>query len=241
MTLPDTSLATTSLVTDIAGSPTLPAGSAGTIEAVCVVSQLRPDPGSVGTTGIDKRPVDGPVPVAELGMYGDVQADRKHHGGADQAVYALDAAESAHWAEVLGREVPAGSLGENLHVGGFAVDDLELGARVRVGTALLEVTAPRTPCATFARWIGRDDFRAMYHERGRTGVYFRVLRPGAIRAGDAMVVDETPGHGITVAGVYRGARDRDQARRLADWSRSSGIALHRELQRRVERLAPAAA
>ncbi|SLN05019.1 Uncharacterized protein conserved in bacteria [Corynebacterium xerosis] len=214
---------------------TLAVGDAGSVAAVCVVSALHPDAGGVGTTAIDKRPVDGPVQIGELGLYADVQADRAHHGGPDQAVYAVDAAEPAHWSSELGRGVPAGSLGENLLIEGLAVDDLEIGARLRVGAALLEVTAPRTPCMTFQRWMGTDDFRAQYHRRGRTGVYFRVLVPGEVCVGDPVVVELTPGHGVSVAAAYGGARDRDLSRALDTWSRSSGVALHRELAARAER------
>ncbi|MGP9681172.1 MOSC domain-containing protein [Brachybacterium sp. AOP3-A1-3] len=214
---------------------TLAVGDAGSVAAVCVVSALHPDAGGVGTTAIDKRPVDGPVQIGELGLYADVQADRAHHGGPDQAVYAVDAAEPAHWAAELGREVPAGSLGENLLIEGLAVDDLEIGARLRVGTALLEVTAPRTPCMTFQRWMGTDDFRARYHGRGRTGVYFRVLVPGEVSAGDPATVELTPGHGVSAAGAYGGARDRELSRALDSWSRTSGVALHRELEARANR------
>ena len=213
----------------------LAAGARGTVEAVCVVSALRHDPGSVGTTAIDKRPVDGPVAIGELGLYADVQADRAHHGGPDQAVYAIDAAEAEHWSAQLGREIGPGGLGENLRIQGLAIDDLEIGARLRAGTALLEVTAPRTPCMTFQRWMGTDDFRARYHERGRTGVYFRVLERGEVRAGDPLTVETAPGHGVTVAGVYAGARDRDLTRALVIWADGAGIALHRELEARAAR------
>lgn len=213
----------------------LAAGAAGTVVAVCVVSALHPDAGGVGTTAIDKRPVDGPVQIGELGLYADVQADRLHHGGPDQAVYAVDAAEPAHWAAQLGREVTPGSLGENLLIEGLAVDDLEIGARLRVGTALLEVTAPRTPCMTFQRWMGADDFRAQYHHRGRTGVYFRVLVPGEVAAADPATVELAPGHGVSAAAAYAGVRDRELSRALDSWSRTSGVALHRELEARANR------
>ena len=208
----------------------------GRVEAICVVSRLTPDPGSVGTTAIDKRPVDGPVRIGTTGVYADIQADRAHHGGADQAVYVLDAAEAAHWERELGRVIPAGGLGENIRATGLRVDDLEIGARLRLGTVLLEVTAPRTPCATFERWMGVDGFRQAYHERGRTGAYCRVIEPGQAQAGDELVVEHAPGHGVTVAACYAATRDREVARALHDWSSASGVALHREIVRRNARL-----
>ena len=38
-------------------------------------------------TAIDKRAVAGRVAVHSLGLAGDEQADKKNHGGVDQAVY----------------------------------------------------------------------------------------------------------------------------------------------------------
>lgn len=214
----------------------LPVGATGTVAAVCVVAALHADRGSVGTTAIDKRPVDGPVQVGPLGLHADVQADRAHHGGPDQAVYLIDESEREHWSAELGRDLPPGTLGENLPVRGLAIDDLEIGAVLEVGTAVLAVTAPRTPCMTFQRWMGTEDFRARFHERGRTGVYVRVTTPGAVRAGDAVRVLSTPGHGVTVAACYAGQRDRELAERLSRWSAASGTPLHRELAARIERL-----
>lgn len=223
-----------------AGGVAVATGAAGRVDAVCVVASLTPDAGSVGTTAIDKRPVDDAVSVGVLGLYADIQADRTHYGGADQAVYLYDAAEAAHWADELGRDIPPGWFGENLRVSSMGVDGLEIGARLRAGTALLEVTAPRTPCATFERWVGIPGFRARFHEHGRPGAYCRVLEPGAVRSGDEVTVASTPGHGVTVAACHAATRDVDVARRLDAWSRASSVALHPELVRRGARLLRAA-
>ena len=61
------------------------------------VGRPRPNPWKrLAATGIDKRPVDGPVAVAApgpkgtgaVGLAGDRVYDTAHHGGDDQAVYA---------------------------------------------------------------------------------------------------------------------------------------------------------
>ena len=72
----------------------VPAGEAGPrVTHVCVTERLHKDPGRVGVTAIDKRAVDGPVHVRDLGLFGDVQADRANHGGRDKAVYLFSAAD----------------------------------------------------------------------------------------------------------------------------------------------------
>ena len=189
---------------------------AGTVTHVCRVARLHPDRGTVGVTAIDKRPVDGPVRVGRYGLRGDVQADRKDHGGLEKALYAYDQAEADHWARELGADVPAGRFGENLRVSGLAVDDAEIGERWRVGESLeLEVTGPRTPCATFGRWLGQDGWVRRFTERGRPGVYLSVLVPGEICAGDTVTVTHRPGHGITVAGWFARSSAEDAQALLA--------------------------
>jgi MOSC domain-containing protein YiiM len=65
---------------------------------------------------------------------------------------------------------------------------------------------PRSPCQTFARWVGGE------HEKGwvkrfaaerRLGPYLKVLKTGTIAAGDAVTVLSTPEHAPTVAEVFR--------------------------------------
>ena len=179
-----------------ASSPTCLAAAAqrlgltGSLDAVCVVDQLvRDDAGSVGVTGIDKRPVDGPVRVRTLGLHGDVQADRYHHGGPDKAVYAYATSDADWWAGELGREIPDGSFGENLRISGLDVDGAFPGERWRVGErVVLEVTGPRIPCATFGRWMEQRGWVRRFLQEGRLGTYLRVITAGEIAAGDVVEV-----------------------------------------------------
>ncbi|ROP60854.1 MOSC domain-containing protein YiiM [Curtobacterium sp. PhB130] len=175
------------------------------VTAVCRVDRLLPDSGTIGITAIDKRPVDGPVRVRPLGLYADVQADRKHHGGEDQAVYAYADEDAAYFAEVLDRPVPAGLFGENLRTTGIDVTGAVTGERWRVGATLeLEVTIPRIPCGTFARRIGVDKWVKRFTEEGRPGAYFRVLKSGPVAAGDPIEVLSRPEHGVTIGDVFAG-------------------------------------
>ncbi|RYJ06648.1 MAG: MOSC domain-containing protein, partial [Actinomycetales bacterium] len=131
--------------------------------AACVVHQILPDPGMVGTTAIDKRPVQGPVKVGPYGLYADVQADRKFHGGLDKAVYLYGEDDAAHWSRELGRDLAPGWFGENFRVQGLDPSAARVGEVWRVGAGPdaveIQITGPRTPCQTFARWVGGDDTR----------------------------------------------------------------------------------
>ena len=185
----------------------------GRLIAPCVVAALHPDAGTVGTTAIDKQPVDGPVRVGKLGLYADVQADRQHHGGEEKAVYAYAAEDADWWAEQLRREIPPGLFGENLRVEGIEVSAARVGERWRIGTGedavVLEVTHPRTPCMTFARWMGEESngWVRRFSDARRLGAYLRVVKTGSVRAGDPIEVIAAPEGAPTILDNYRGVAD----------------------------------
>jgi MOSC domain-containing protein YiiM len=175
------------------------------VTAVCRVEQLLRDSGTIGITAIDKRPVDGPVRVRPLGLHADVQADRKHHGGEDQAVYVYADEDAAYFAAQLGRPIPPGLFGENLRTTGTDVTGLVIGERLRIGETLeLEVTIPRIPCGTFARRMKVDKWVKRFAEEGRPGAYLRVRKSGPVAAGDAVTVLERPEHGVTIGQMFAG-------------------------------------
>lgn len=176
--------------------------------AVCAVRALRPDAGTIGITAIDKRAVDGPVKIGAYGVYADVQADRKHHGGLDKAVYAYAQEDAAYWERELGRALAPGFFGENLRTEGIDVNAAVVGERWRIGDRVeVEVTMPRTPCQTFARWVGGDDERGWvrrFSDARRLGPYLRVLSTGRVAAGDEITVIGRPVGAPTILDVYRG-------------------------------------
>jgi MOSC domain-containing protein YiiM len=175
--------------------------------AVCVVDALRPDPGTIGVTAIDKRAVAGAVRVGQYGAYADVQADRKHHGGLDKALYAYAEEDAAFWSAELGRPVPPGWFGENLRTVGIDVNAVVIGERWRIGDRVeVEVTMPRTPCQTFARWVGGADERGWvkrFSSERRLGPYLRVARTGRIAAGDEISVIHRPDGAPGLLDAYR--------------------------------------
>jgi len=167
---------------------------------------------TVTVTGIDKRPVTGPVAVSApgpkgtgaVGLAGDRVYDVAHHGGDDHAVYAYAREELDAWQVRLGRELPDGVFGENLTTAGLDVDGALIGEHWRVGPdLLLEVSAPRIPCGTFEGWMAETGWMRTFIETARSGAYLRVLEPGEIRAGDEVVVVHRPNHDVTVALTFR--------------------------------------
>ena len=150
------------------------------------VGSLRPlvVSGRARLTGIFKEPVEGAVAVGPLGLAGDAQADKRVHGGEDQAVYAYALEDVEWWEAELDRRLGPGFFGENLTLRGVDVNGLRPGERLTAGGVTLEVTKPRQPCQKLATKVGDKKFVKRFAKAGRPGMYFRVMEPGQVAAGD---------------------------------------------------------
>ncbi|MCM3883823.1 MOSC domain-containing protein [Frankia sp. R82] len=159
--------------------------------------------GRMGRSGIDKRPVSGPVHAGPAGLSGDTVCDRRFHGGVDRAGYAFAHEDYAWWKESLGRRIRPGTFGENLTTEGLDVTGARIGELWAIGSAVFEVSAPRVPCRVFAGFWDVPDLIARFTQRATPGAYLRVRTPGAVTAGDPITVAHRPGHDITVGLVFR--------------------------------------
>jgi hypothetical protein len=192
--------------------------SSAKVLSLNVVHAVIPDVGgSVGITSIDKRSVSDSRQVTTAGVAGDQRSDIPSHGMPEQAVYAY-AREDYEWWEVeLDKEIPAGKFGENLTTVGIDVTNAVIGQTWRIGSTLLQVTGPRIPCGTFARFMEEDKWVKRFMAEGMPGTYFQVLEAGEITAGDEIKIESTPEHGVTVSDVYQlvaGDRDADRLARV---------------------------
>ncbi|WP_433856938.1 MOSC domain-containing protein [Streptomyces kronopolitis] len=194
---------------------------------------------AVGGTGIDKRPVDGPVAVTApgpkgtggSGLAGDAVVDLRHHGGDDQAVYAYSREDLDDWERELGRELANGSFGENLTTAGVELTGALIGDRWRVGPRLLlEVSCPRIPCRTFQGWLGEHGWLKRFTQASVPGAYLRVIEPGEISAGDAVELVHRPAHEVTIQLMFQALTLR---RELLPRLLEAGEALPAEARRRV--------
>lgn len=156
-----------------------------------------------GKTGIYKLPVRGPVRIAASGLEGDEVCDLENHGGVDQAVYVYGTPDYVWWSEVLGGELDPGTFGENLTVTGLESARRCIGDRLRIGSVILEVTAPRIPCVTLAARMGDPAFLKRFREAERPGLYCRVIREGRVRTGDAITLEPYRGEKVTALEVFR--------------------------------------
>lgn len=167
--------------------------------------------GRRATTSIWKEPVSGRVQVGRVNLTGDEQADLHFHGGVDKAVYAYAREDYDWWSEELGVPLADGTFGENLTLAAVDVTSALVGERWQVGSAVLEVTGPRTPCWKLGARMANVEFPVYFAAAGRPGAYLRVLDAGELGVGDEVRVMQRPTHRLTVgevAEIYHGDRSR---------------------------------
>lgn len=135
-------------------------------------------------TAYFKDPVVGPVHLGRLGLDGDEQYNRDSHGGPHRAVLAYSAEHYARWRPELGiPDMGPGGFAENLTVSGHDETTVCVGDVFELGSARVQVSQPRGPCANIARRWRRPELVKRVVETSRFGWYLRVIEEGEVAAG----------------------------------------------------------
>lgn len=169
-------------------------------------------------TGIWKEPVPGRRRVRRLNVDGDGQGDLDGHGGEQRAVFVYQIASYRYWEQRLGRsDFTHGQFGENFTIEGLPDDEVCIGDRYRIGTALFEVTQPRVTCYRVGIRTNEPQMAALLTSSRRPGFYLRVIEEGEVGAGDAILPVTRGSERMTVAEVsallYSSHHPRDQLER----------------------------
>jgi ferredoxin-NADP reductase/MOSC domain-containing protein YiiM/ferredoxin len=169
-------------------------------------------------TGIWKTAARGARTVRKLNVDGDGQGDLKGHGGANRAVYVYQLSSYSHWEAELRRiDFTMGQFGENFTVDGLADDEVCIGDRFQIGDALFEVSQPRVTCYRVGIRMNEPRMAALLVSHGKPGFYFRVLREGEVKSGDAIEMIARGPETMTVAEInallYLPDHDREQMER----------------------------
>src|SRR5215813_5425943 len=170
-------------------------------------------------TAVWKDPVQGRRIVRRLNIDGDGQGDLGGHGGEQRAVFVYQIESYRYWEERLRRNdiKSYGQFGENFTIEGLPDDEVCIGDRFRIGSALFEVTQPRTTCYRVGIRTNEPQMAALLTSSGRPGFYLRVLEEGEVGAGDPIVLIARGPERMTVAEVnallYSSHHPRDQLER----------------------------
>jgi ferredoxin-NADP reductase/MOSC domain-containing protein YiiM len=194
-------------------------------------------------TGVWKSAVPGRRVVRRLNVEGDGQGDLAGHGGEQRAVFVYQTSSYHYWEKELQRsDFTFGQFGENFTVEGLPDDEVCIGDRYRIGTALFEVTQPRVTCYRVGIRMSDARMPALLVSHRRPGFYFRVLEEGEAGAGDEIVKLAEGPFQMTVAEadalLYLPGHSRDQLQRALNipalspgWQASFRAMLQEEEQR----------
>jgi MOSC domain-containing protein YiiM len=157
----------------------------------------------IETTGIYKMPVNEPVEIKLLGIDGDAICDTKNHGGVDQALYIYGGGDYAWWSNEIGKEIAPGTFGDNLTISELESAQFNVGDILHIGEVVLQITAPRIPCGTFATRMEDPQWVKKFRAAERPGLYCRVIKEGVVKANDAVTVENYAGETISILQMYR--------------------------------------
>lgn len=122
--------------------------------------------------------------VDKLGIYGDLQVDKRFHGGEDKAIHIggssyLD--KNPNFDKLF--------MGCNIFVDELTEDTVCIGDIYKIGEVKLEVTQPRQPCWKIGVLFGKEINKYVVRNYA-TGWYVRVLKNGKITLDDEMILEE---------------------------------------------------
>ena len=195
-------------------------------------------------TAVWKRAVSGRRMARRLNLDGDGQGDLIGHGGEYRAVFVYQIDCYRFWQRELGRDdFTFGQFGENFTVEGMPDDEVCIGDRYRIGSALFEVTQPRVTCYRVGIRMNEPRMAALLTGSGRPGFYFRVLEEGEVEAGEEIIKVTSGAEQMTVARVnallYLPGHPREELERAlripalsAGWQNSFQALLEQELSGR---------
>ncbi|MBI5950985.1 MAG: MOSC domain-containing protein [Chloroflexi bacterium] len=190
------------------------------------------------TTGIYKLPAAGPVEIRLTGIDGDAICDMEHHGGPDQAIYVYGGADYDWWSKELGRDLSPGTFGENLTISELSSAEFNVGDSLHIGDVILQVTAPRIPCGTFATRMGDSQWVKKFRRAERPGLYCRVLKEGMVNAGDVVEIKKYTGATISILQMYRDYYEKSKTEEMLRLHLNAPIAVRSrvDLEKELETL-----
>ena len=169
------------------------------------VGQVARLSGDSRSSAIAKTPAIGRCQLLNDGLVGDIQADRRVHGGAGKALHQYPAEHYARLAALFpeAQHLSPGGLGENLSTRGMTEENVCIGDIFRIGTARIQVSQPRTPCWKIDNRTACEGVSAYIGEHGLAGWYYRVLDEGELEAGDSLEHVERPADAVSLTEFWR--------------------------------------
>ncbi|MFT6992345.1 MAG: MOSC domain-containing protein YiiM [Paraglaciecola sp.] len=176
-------------------------------------------------TGIYKQSVDH-VSVNELGIIGDIQADKRFHGGPEKALhqYALSSYEKiSKRYPLLHKKAKPGMIGENLSATDMNEHNVCIGDIYKLGSCMLQVSSPRIPCWKIDAKFKQPDLKQFISLHRLNGWYYRVLQAGDISLNDTFLLQQRPNTDITVDTMLKVINTKAEAEIVEMATNASGL------------------
>ncbi|MDB2705652.1 MOSC domain-containing protein [Pseudomonadota bacterium] len=162
------------------------------------------------STSIFKKPIEGMVQLSEQQLKGDQQVDLENHGGGHKAVYAFSANEYQYWQQVLNKpDLHYGQFGENLTITKLDEATICIGDQLQINDCILEVTQPRIPCFKLGIALDDNSMPKRFIQHAATGIYFKVLQVGTLKAGDRVELIQQHPSKLPVKTLFKAYFDKD--------------------------------
>jgi MOSC domain-containing protein YiiM len=132
-------------------------------------------------------------------------ANHKYHGGDMRVVHHYSHQNynflKAKFPELSHLFIP-GSFGENIVTEELTETELNIGDIYSLGTAKVQLTVSRRPCATINYAYNDNRILKEVMQAGRTGWFYRVLEEGEVKVGDYLDLLESPFPNMPVSKLY---------------------------------------
>ena len=143
---------------------------------------------NISSGGVPKTAVST-AELTNLGLAGDMQRDRKHHGGPERAL-CLYSLERILALQAEGHPIYPGAIGENVTIAGLDWTTVVPESRWQLGNhVLIEITSYAVPCRNIQNAFINHKYGRVSTKKheGWARVYARVLQIGSLTVGDAVL------------------------------------------------------
>lgn len=207
--------------------------------------RVKPEFKTAEPSGIFKSPRSEPVQVGNLGLDGD-ERSYEQHIGPDNALMHYSSQHYGVWRKEFPESAhlfTVGGFGENIVTpfdSDFTEDTVCIGDIFQIGNGVLvQTTKPRMPCYKLSYRFEVKDMNLKSQKLKRTGWYYRIVKAGYIRQGDAMILIERKYPQWTIANVlevlYNDQKNEEAMAELASMP-ETGVEIKLLFQGRLAKL-----
>lgn len=152
-------------------------------------------------SAIKKYPVQNAY-LTKTGFKEDEQADLRHHGGENKALFLF--AKTTY--EKINKECKTefeidgvSHFGENLILSNIDEKTVCIGDIYKVGEAIIQITQPRQPCWKLSANTNKKEMTKFIFNSGLTGWYAKVIKEGVISKHDKLVLEQRVEDELTIS------------------------------------------